>query len=55
MWPGVGRHIDVQSERYEAMLSTAGLDLQRYTPLVDTFLPGQLSALAGAELPNIIM
>ncbi|MEO6596793.1 MAG: hypothetical protein ABIP94_18760, partial [Planctomycetota bacterium] len=44
---GVKLDLDVQSERHEAMISTAGLDLQRYAPLVDVFMPGQLSALAG--------
>ncbi|HEX5053652.1 MAG TPA: hypothetical protein VFZ65_17870 [Planctomycetota bacterium] len=44
---GVKLDLDVLSGTVDAMLSTAGLELQRYTPLVDMFLPGQLSSVAG--------
>ena len=45
----LGAKVDVDLRRFdlEAMLSTAGLDLQRYGPLVESLLPGQLTALAG--------
>ncbi|MCU0866208.1 MAG: AsmA-like C-terminal region-containing protein [Planctomycetes bacterium] len=45
----LGAKVDVDLQRLDvdAMLSTSGLDLGRYGPLVDTFLPGQLTALAG--------